>query len=651
MQPLIGLVSGTFNRRPLLQRMIETFRSNVPTGITYTITLIDGGSTDGTLEWIREQPDIKLIADGELKGAISAFTRGAYATDAKYIIMANDDIEFGADSILKAFVHLEEHNRTGAVAFKDNRPIPPYHDEKSFKVLEMPANKDGRNVTVIYAQVGLFRKWLGDKVGWWLGENKEMAGSRTYAGDNFLSAKVWELGYSVDAVEGVYIIDHVTEDELRQINRAQGKIADVGDSEVYYRLWHKSIGGPIVPTMPTVQQQDTPAVRVLYLPIYEPGWAIQKEQKRGLRDALTRAKTPKGWGLAVHEIDYMSIPPAQFENTLIEAVATFQPRILLTQIQAPKPITPALLSRLRSFNPRMSVINWNGDVATGGLTSPEMLQILRYVDLQLVVNASVLELYKQHGVAAAYWQIGFEESNAMPKYDNKHDVVFLANAYSGARNKMIYSVFKEGLDHIDIGLYGSGWKTNQDGDCLYDFATGAALYRNAKIALGDNMYPNAEGFVSNRLFQAMAAGGCLYMQEAIPGLAELTGLIPGTHFIEWLNPYDLMVKLTYFMNEEHEDERRRIADAGTAFVRQYHSFDARITELFDLINKHIKPYQAPEGNSIYLRYIGRMNESFSEPSRVHENIRYQYEPGRLLLVDKLDAPYLLAKETLWELAE
>ncbi len=39
--------------------------------------------------------------------------------------------------------------------------------------------------------------------------------------------------------------------------------------------------------------------RVLYLPIFEQGWQVQKEQKRGLRDALAKRAI-------VIEYDYFS---------------------------------------------------------------------------------------------------------------------------------------------------------------------------------------------------------------------------------------------------------------------------------------------------------------------------------------------------------
>src|SRR5882672_1722124 len=99
---LISLVSGTYNRLPMLTEMVQSFRDNLLPGIQYEIVLVDGGSTDGTIEWAKNQTDVRLIEDGALLGAISAFTRGSFEAQGKYILLSNDDITFRSKSILPA---------------------------------------------------------------------------------------------------------------------------------------------------------------------------------------------------------------------------------------------------------------------------------------------------------------------------------------------------------------------------------------------------------------------------------------------------------------------------------------------------------------------------------------------------------------------
>lgn len=565
MKPGITVVSGTYNRLPLLERMVASARASLPPGIQLEFIVVDGGSMDGTQQFCQAQRDITLIEHGELRGAIPAFCDGAKAAGGKYVVLANDDIEFVGNSILRALIYLETHPTCGAVAFADNRPSP---GKSGYAVMPMGAMRNGKAVSVNYAQVGMFRRWLGDDIGWW-GADDATFPARTYAGDNYLSSGIWQRGYTVDAAPGVQVDDMVADDDLRRLNGSHRQDGSHPDSEAYFARFPQ---GASIPNAPTLPNPDSERLRVLYLPVYEPGYPVQKQQKTGLRDALSE----RAW---VYEVDFLDIPAPRLYNALAETIQTFQPHMILSQIQAPAPITPVMVRQLRALAPSTVWVNWNGDVWAGGLTSPDMLGMCAWFDLQLTVNADVLPVYAQHGIAAGYWQIAYEEPGDVEHSLNAgFDVVFLANAYEPQRKTLGRDLFLEFRRSFRVGLFGSGWDELSNGFTLYDFAAGKAIYQNAKIALGDNQFPQARGFVSNRMFQAMAAGYCLYMQQVVPGLEELTGLQHGVHYIAWKDTDDLRDKLTFYL--AHDDERKRIADAGTAFVRERHSFQARVTELF-----------------------------------------------------------------------
>jgi GT2 family glycosyltransferase len=124
---------------------------------------VDGGSSDDTIRWCNEQPDITLIEHGELRGAIPAFCDGARAANGKYVILANDDVIFHENSVLYALSHLEDTDTCGAVAFADNR-----YTRNKWQVMEHPYRlPDGTQISGAYAQVGMYRRWLGDLAGWW----------------------------------------------------------------------------------------------------------------------------------------------------------------------------------------------------------------------------------------------------------------------------------------------------------------------------------------------------------------------------------------------------------------------------------------------------------------------------------------------------
>lgn len=551
---LVSIVSGTFNRLESVQRMIESAR-RAALFLPIEFVIVDGGSTDGTLDYLKSQPDVVLIEHGELRGAINAFSEGATVSRGRFTLLANDDIEFHIDSIFKAFIYLEDHPTCGAVAFQDNRPAVA-GGSTQYKAQMIPAiTPDGAAQSVVYAQVGLFRKWLGELCGWWGWKDECMSEARTYGGDSWLSSKVWELGYSVDIVAGVIVHDYIVKDALREYNR---QFID----SAYYKCYPR---GPKVSAAPQIENPDTEQLRILYLPIYEPNVPIQKKTKMGLRKALDKVAL-------VWEIDYLNEP-----FNLPHAVELFQPNILFTQLHDARSISASLLQQCRNLNPNMLIINWNGDAR--GLTDDSYLSLLQQVDLQLVVNAAALATYKRYSIHAAYWQIGLEGyAQPLPRVP-KHDIVFLGNCYNEAR-RSLETVLRSTGD--EVGLYGLNWLM-PDGNCLYDFAVGAALYQNATIAISDTFRDgktDIDGFVSNRLFQALEAGAFV-LQEHCPGLDKWTGLKAGVHYIEWQN-YDHLLELIEIWNKpEVKKNRNKIAKAGQRFIKKNYNFDALLDKLFE----------------------------------------------------------------------
>ncbi len=620
---LLSLVSGTFNRLRHLQDMIYSFRAATPRGFIAEIIIVDGGSTDDTIEWCEQQRDVRLICHGELRGAIPAFTDGAYHANGKYILLANDDIIFQRGSIMPAIVHLEEQMGCGAVAFADDRPGI---GKTGHRVMHMAATMDGHYKTVPYAQVGMFRKWLGDAVGWW-GGNDDTFPARTYAGDNYLSSKIWNAGYSVDEVRECKVDDRVVDDNLREINRGENDEAGKADSAAYYA---KFPTGPELTSLRIQEQKDTLQLRILYLPIFESGYPHQKQHKRGLRQALA-ALTFTDRTAIVYEYDYINAP--DMETELPYLVETFLPHILMMQLHGHEPVTADMLGKLRATNPKMVVYNWNGDYWPHGLTAPPMLKVLAHVDLQLTVNASVIDTYRDLGIAAAYWQIGFEHPLTEPPKLPATDVVFLGNAYSEERKQLEARLATLDSQYIKVQLWGDGWE-HSAGNTLYDFTAGAAIYQSAKISIGDNQFPETVGFVSNRIFQALAAGGALLLHQRVLGLEDLTGLVDGVHYIEWVYFDDLLDKIAYWLDRKRAPKRRRIARAGSEYVRHNHSFDNRVKELFEDLMPLAK--RAPSAY-IGLVYSGPREDEFGVIGK------YICQPGKVMMVKPEDVQTIILR--------
>lgn len=557
--PLISIVSGTYNRIPMLSDMLRSARAQLHR-IDYEFIIVDGGSTDGTLEWLSKQPDVTLIEHGKLKGAIRAFTDGANAATGQYVLLANDDVTFFPYSILAAIRHLEHTPTCGAVAFADNRTNRMYGgDGSQYRVEGMGArNPDGTpHNMVAYAQVGLFRKELGAQAGWWGADDPVMGKARTYGGDNFLSSKIWEAGYTVDAVDGCKVRDKFEHDRLRQINAAGGS----EDSGYYYSIYPD---GVTIPTTPVQLPEANPPIRFLLLPIYEGRMPMRQNLEYSLGDAF------KAYGHVV-EFDYLN------DNVNLEAACkAWQPDIVITQFQGVgERLTAEHLSKARLATPGAIFVNFNGDAHDSGLLSDGVIEMLKYVDVQTTVNAKVLPEYKRRGIAATYWQINFKDGIGAPPEMPAHDVLFQANWYDYRRP--IFDVLKRlTLSGVDVGLYGN--HSMATGNTHYDFSAQGALYANAKVTIGDT-FPDTVGFVSNRVFQALANGSFL-LQQYSQDLEIYTGLQAGTHYAEWRTVDDLHARIVEWLDPSKEAERKAIAECGKAFVREHFSADAQAAKLF-----------------------------------------------------------------------
>lgn len=558
MKPLLSIVTGTVNRLAPLKRMIDSVRSQLPRGLSYEFIIVDGGSSDGTLQWCQEQSDIRLIKHGELRGAIRAFCDGAKAAQGDYVVLANDDVTFYRYGLLAAIRYLETIPTCGAVAFADNRESLLRGNGEDYRVLGMGATTpDGQKTMVPYAQIGMFRRELGELAGWWGADDEIMGQARVYGGDNYLSARLWEMGYSVDAVEGCRIRDYIQRDSLRDYNNT----VSGNDSKLYYTRF------------PTVQLTSylksypvTERPRFLHLPIYEQRYPAHLNKEYGMTDALGKI------GLTL-ELDYLNDPDYDF----VELVRAWQPDLMLTQIQGAGPkLTKHMLSAARQAAPNMVIVNWNGDAHEIGLTSPAVIDLLRFVDLQTTINAAVLPVYEKEGITAAYWQIGYKDPAKATGKVSHWDVLFQGNCYNPQRDDLVKTLISLRDWGMSVGIYGNC--ADASGNTHYDFARQAALNRQAKIVIGDT-FPNTKAFVSNRMFQVLSQGGFLLQQHS-EALEEYTGLKAGVHYVEWTDLNHLIEQCRYWIQPKREHARKKIAACGQEFVRANFSYDAQVQKLF-----------------------------------------------------------------------
>lgn len=119
-------------------------------------------------------------------------------------------------------------------------------------------------------------------------------------------------------------------------------------------------------------------------------------------------------------------------------------------------------------------------------------------------------------------------------------------------------------------------RVNNKGIAVYD-KNMPHIFHHSKINLNIGLRSIKTG-ISLRCFDILGCGGFL-MSTCQNELWDY--FVPGEDFEFFTSPRDLVRKCAYYL--EHEDVRARIAQNGFEKVKEHHSFECRIKEMFDIV--------------------------------------------------------------------
>lgn len=110
------IVVGTYNRLMLLRRLLASIAAG--TSCDHEVVVIDAGSTDGTVEYLRAQDAVTPVFQGERPGITRAYNRVLRQLDARYVGFMSDDSELVPGSFDLAVSILDAHPGIGLVGLK-----------------------------------------------------------------------------------------------------------------------------------------------------------------------------------------------------------------------------------------------------------------------------------------------------------------------------------------------------------------------------------------------------------------------------------------------------------------------------------------------------------------------------------------------------
>ncbi|HEX2528340.1 MAG TPA: glycosyltransferase [Geminicoccus sp.] len=227
----LSVVLGTLDRLHLLKVAIESVRAQ-KVDAEVEIVVIDGGSSDGTLEWLVAQKDIITIVQhnrGDWQGrplprrSWGFFMNLAFrAASTPIICMISDDclllpgtLQAGLDRLGSLEAGGE---KVGGLAFHFRN----WPDDKRYFVGKTLGGR-------MMVNHGFLMRAAMEDVGWIDAESY-----RFYKADSDLCLKMWDKGWTIRDVPGAFVEHYVDPGEALRMQNNQAMAAD---RDVYVARW------------------------------------------------------------------------------------------------------------------------------------------------------------------------------------------------------------------------------------------------------------------------------------------------------------------------------------------------------------------------------------------------------------------------------
>lgn len=191
----LSLVTGKVERHSEFQRLVDSIFRHTTIGRWELVV------SDASEEPYQPQAaNIRVLHEKPRQTHSRGYNRAFRVARGEYILWLNDDATVCSGYDVAAIEFMETHPHIGLGALYYSEDGSPFHVNSAWQT--------------IYANFGIFKKSLGERVGYF------DEGIKMYGADNSLAFRILLQGFGVAGIPEARIIHHSTKDQIRVENQA-----------------------------------------------------------------------------------------------------------------------------------------------------------------------------------------------------------------------------------------------------------------------------------------------------------------------------------------------------------------------------------------------------------------------------------------------
>lgn len=196
MAPVLSLITGTLNRPAAFRRLLDSIIEK--TVISWE--LIVGDACEEQTYTLDVPENVTVFHEKPRLGHSKGYNKAFRMAKGEYLLWLNDDAEVCEGYADEAVGFMEDNPQIGLGALHYSENGGPFHVNSAWDCM--------------YANFGIFRKDVGEKVGYF---DEEI---QMYGADNSIAFRMLLAGYGIADIPEAKILHHSVSDRLRQDNQA-----------------------------------------------------------------------------------------------------------------------------------------------------------------------------------------------------------------------------------------------------------------------------------------------------------------------------------------------------------------------------------------------------------------------------------------------